>query len=98
MKTSRTPCHGQQWGDDGSFFEVDASGRLSFRSAPDYEAPGDRGGDNVYDVAVIVTDAGGLSGQRDVEVTVTQAVNDPEVKELTLTDAGGGVGRFDSVI
>ncbi len=82
----------QSWsagGDDGSLFEVDASGRLSFKSAPDYEAPGDLDGDNVYDVAVIVTDAGGLSGQRDVAVTVTPTASDPEIAELTLTDAGG---------
>ena len=69
-------------GDDGSLFEVDASGRLSFKSAPSYEAPGDLDGDNVYDVAVIVTDAGGLSDRRDVAVTVTPK---PMITDLTVT-------------
>ena len=43
-------------GADQSKFTIDASGVLTFVAAPDFEAPGDVGGDNVYDVAVQVSD------------------------------------------
>lgn len=43
-------------GDDASLFRIDsATGILSFKSAPDFEAPADRGTDNVYDVRVTVS-------------------------------------------
>ena len=39
--------------------------------SPDYEAPGDADGDNVYEVTVIATDSSGETGSIDVTVTVT---------------------------
>jgi hypothetical protein len=44
-------------GADDALFTIDsASGALSFSAAPDFEAPGDSGSDNVYDVQVQVSD------------------------------------------
>ena len=43
-------------GDDKELFSITAGGALSFAAAPDFEAPGDAGTDNVYDVAVQVSD------------------------------------------
>ena len=56
-------------------------GQLTFKEAPNYEAPADANGDNVYMVTVVVTDAGiegkgKLSAERDVVVTVDN-VNEP---------------------
>ena len=45
-------------------------GRLTFREAPDYEAPTDSDRDNVYEVTVEVTDRGGSKATRDVTVHV----------------------------
>ena len=39
--------------------------------SPDYEAPGDADGDNIYEVTVIATDSSGETGSIDVTVTVT---------------------------
>ena len=62
-------------GVDQALFQIDPStGVLSFIAAPDFEAPGDIGVDNVYDVIVGATDAAG-SGQ-----TTTQAIT------VTVTD------------
>ena len=62
-------------GVDSARFEVSntsgVSTDLSFKSSPDYEARADRGGNNVYDVKVIVTDSDGQTASRDVAVTVT---------------------------
>ena len=54
-------------GDDADLFAIDAStGALSFVEAPDFEAPGDANGDNVFEVRVQATD--GIS-------PITQLVN-----------------------
>lgn len=62
-------------GADAGSFAVDAStGALSFIAAPDFEAPGDAGGDNVYDVILTASD-GTLSDSRAIAVTVTDVVD-----------------------
>ena len=62
-------------GADGDRFTIDAAtGVLSFRAAPDYEAPSDANANNVYDVTVQVSD-GSLTASQAIAVTVT-AVND----------------------
>ena len=44
-------------GADARLFAIDAAtGALSFVAAPDFEAPGDADGDNVYDVVVSASD------------------------------------------
>ena len=62
-------------GADAARFTIDeTTGVVSFREAPDFEAPGDADGDNVYDI--IVTAADGINETtQDVAITVTD-VND----------------------
>jgi len=61
-------------GADAALFTIDENtGVLSFITAPDYEAPADSGGDNVYDVMVQASNSAGTNGQT-IAVTVT---NDP---------------------
>ncbi|NIJ19346.1 Ca2+-binding RTX toxin-like protein [Sphingomonas naasensis] len=51
-------------GADAARFAIDAnSGALRFVAAPDFEAPGDAGGDNVYDVIVSASDGGFVDTQ-----------------------------------
>lgn len=58
-------------GADAGLFQIDAAtGALSFVAAPDFDAPADSDGDNVYDVEVSATD-GALSDSRSLSVTVT---------------------------
>ena len=57
-------------GADAELFAIDAAtGALSFRSAPDFEAPGDADGDNVYDVHVAASD-GSFTDTQSIAVTV----------------------------
>ena len=61
-------------GADASKFSIPETGAtrtLSFKANPDYESPGDSGGDNVYEVTVVVTDSKGNSDEQDVTVKVT---------------------------
>jgi len=47
-------------GADAALFEIDAeTGELTFKSAPDYETPADKNGDNTYEVKVKVSDGNG---------------------------------------
>ena len=57
-------------GADAALFTIDAAtGALSFLAAPDFEAPGDADGDNVYDVIVSASD-GSFTDTQAIAVTV----------------------------
>ncbi|HYG46331.1 MAG TPA: cadherin domain-containing protein [Allosphingosinicella sp.] len=72
-------------GADASRFTIDArNGVLRFLDAPNYEAPADSDGNNVYDVVVSVTD-GTFTDSQAVAVTVA---NLAEI--VTITSNGGG--------
>ena len=70
-------------GADRSFFSIDSRGRLSFASPLDFEARADFNRDNVYDITVVAADDGGLRGELDVAVTVTDVNEGPEVTGTT---------------
>ena len=58
-------------GGDGALFAIDAAtGALSFRAAPDFEAPGSADGSNTYTLTVTASDGGAPISQA-VTVTVT---------------------------
>jgi len=60
-------------GADKTFFGIDYnSGALAFIAAPDFEAPADADGDNVYQVAVSVSD-GNFSVPHEISVSVNPA-------------------------
>ena len=45
-------------GADDGLFSITLAGALKFNTAPNYEAPADAGGNNVYDICVQATDIG----------------------------------------
>ena len=59
------------FGTDSDDFEISDRGVLSFVTPPDYDAPADAGGDNVYRVTVTASDPAGQSDSIDVTVNVT---------------------------
>ena len=72
-------------GADSSKFSITdkgATGTLSFKEAPDYESPGDSGGNNVYEVTLVVTDSKSNSDEQEVTVKVTN-VEEPGTIELS---------------
>ena len=64
--------------DDGSF-DISGLGALTFKSAPNHEAPGDSGGDNDYGIAVVASNSGGYSDRLNVVITVTDVNEGPEI-------------------
>jgi hypothetical protein len=79
-------------GTDAALFVLNAeTGALSFVAAPDYEAPADADGDNVYEVIVSASD-GNLSDTQSLSITVGN-VNEAPV----VTSNGGGASATVSV-
>jgi Ca2+-binding RTX toxin-like protein/acid phosphatase family membrane protein YuiD len=70
-------------GADASRFSLDAnSGALSFVSAPDYEAPSDFDGDNIYELEITVSD-----GVHATTSAVTVSVTNADDNAPLLSDA-----------
>jgi len=70
-------------GTDAALFNINAAtGDVSFRTSPDFEAPADAGQNNIYDITVTAFDGSLSSLPRAVAITVT------DVKEATLGTQG----------
>ena len=64
-------------GTDASLFNINATtGAVSFKASPNYEAPTDAGGNNVYDVTVRASDGTNITTQA-VAITVTNVNEAP---------------------
>ena len=68
-------------GPDRSHFTIDERGQFSFRedSAPNFDAPGDVGGDNVYNVTIQARDDQFNTAGLPVTVTVTEVNEGPVI-------------------
>lgn len=79
-------------GDDGTLFQIDNNGILTFITAPDYEQPGDADANNQYQVEVTVTNQSGEESSRMLTISVGD-VDDtsipPESDWGTLPDDDG---------
>ena len=72
-------------GDDAGLFAIDATtGVLTFVAAPDFEAPADAGGDNVYSVTVSASD-GSHAATQDIAIMVADLNEAPRI-----TSGNGG--------
>ena len=65
-------------GTDRRDFVISADGVVTFVKTPNYEAPEDSGGNNVYEFSVVATDVQSGSSRRNVSVAVTVTVEDVE--------------------
>lgn len=89
-------------GADQALFAIDSgTGVLTFLVAPDFEDPQDAGANNVYNLTVTATNAGGATNQN-VAVTVTDVAEPPIVSPAAwhrfntgITVTGAGVSQWD---
>ncbi|MDB9492846.1 hypothetical protein PN478_20305, partial [Dolichospermum circinale CS-534/05] len=92
-------------GTDANLFNIN-NGVVTFKTAPNFEAPGDSGANNVYDINVIASD-GILNTTKAVAITVTNVNDDVQSStsytlnsseiELTLTGQGNINGTGNSL-
>jgi len=82
------PVYTLTGGADAALFAIDGtSGDLKFQTAPDFEAPGDSDGDNVYELTVQVADADGDTATQSIAVTVTNENETPVITPMVSTTA-----------
>ncbi|WP_265575880.1 beta strand repeat-containing protein [Bradyrhizobium sp. WBAH23] len=80
-------------GADSNKFSINATtGALAFLTAPNFEAPSDAGGNNVYDLTVQASDGNGGIDTQAIAVTVQNANEAP-----TITSNGAGTTAAISV-
>mgnify|MGYP000898471460 FL=1 len=66
-------------GEDAGLFEIDPkTGVLTFKTAPDFEAPGSKDGDNLYKVVVAVSDGKGGVTHAELSVCVKDVDERPK--------------------
>lgn len=76
-------------GADAGLFALGAT-NLAFLSAPDFEAPTDAGGDNIYDLTITADDGNGGSSDISLSVTISDVddTGDPDMGVRINGDAG----------
>ncbi|UPY39415.1 hypothetical protein LHU95_00615 [Sediminicoccus sp. KRV36] len=81
-------------GVDAALFNLNgATGEVTFKAAPNFEAPADAGANNVYDVTVAASDGTLSSAARAVAITVTNVNEVPSVTSAgTANFAENGTG------
>lgn len=79
-------------GADAALFQIATNGDLTFRTAPDFEAP--IGGDNVYDLFVTVTDTSFATDTQKITATVTDAV---EIIDTNVAAVLNGTAGADTI-
>ena len=57
---------------------------IKFNASPNFEAPADVGGNNVYDLTLTATDTAANSGTQAITITVTDVVDTSSFNSLTL--------------
>ena len=83
-------------GTDAALFTIDAAtGEVRFIEAPDFEAPGDADGDNVYDIVVTASD-GTISTDQAVAITVTDENDGTAFQRLLDNPEGASVADFEA--
>ncbi len=73
-------------GADAALFSITNGGALSFLSAPDFDAPLDAGGNNVYNVTLQVSD-GSATASLNLALTVTNVPDNFAVRRVTASSA-----------
>ena len=57
---------------------------IKFNASPDFEAPADIGGNNVYEITLTATDAAANAGTQSITITVTDVVDTSSFNSLAL--------------
>ena len=75
-------------GADAASFNIITSDSITvfirFKAPPDFEAPADVGGNNVYEIALTATDAATNAGTQSITITVTDVVDTSSFNSLAL--------------
>ncbi len=90
----------EEFSTDHDAFSIDASGNLSFATAPDFETPTDTEGDNEYNVLLEASDGVELTSQlvRVIVTDVNDVTNTAPTVNITIPSSGASVVQGSSMI
>lgn len=75
-------------GADASLFNISASDSVTalikFKTSPNFEAPTDVGGNNVYEITLTATDTAANAGTQSITITVTDVVDTSSFNSVAL--------------
>ena len=71
------------------YFSDSTTALIKFKASPDFEAPADNGGNNIYDLTLTATDTAGNAGTQAITITVGNLVDTSGFNSLAL--AGSAV-------
>ena len=92
-----SPAFSIAGGADAALFDIDATtGALTFKTAPDFEAPTDTDSDNVYEVVVEASD-GFLTDSQAITVEVTN-VSGPDIVGTKKKDKLNGTDEDETIL
>ena len=78
-------------GTDASLFDIFFSDNVTvfikFKTSPNFEAPSDNGGDNIYDLTITATDTAGNAGTQSITITVTDVVDTSSFNSRALASS-----------
>ncbi len=76
-------------GADAALFTISNSDTVTalikFKASPNYEAPSDSGGNNVYDLVLTATDSASNAGTQTITITVTDVVDTSSFNSFSLS-------------
>ncbi|MEK0196327.1 VCBS domain-containing protein, partial [Microcoleus anatoxicus] len=82
---------------DAALFNINSStGAVTFKASPNFEAPSDVGGNNVYDFSVVASD-GTLQTSKAVALTVTNVNEAPVVTSAATASVAENVSTSTAV-
>lgn len=75
-------------GADASLFDIyfsdNVTALIKFKTSPNFEAPADSGGNNIYDLIITATDAAGNSSTQSITILVTDVVETSSFNSFAL--------------
>ena len=78
-------------GSDAALFNIITSDSVTafirFKASPNFEAPADVGGNNVYEITLTATDTAANAGTQSITITVTDVVDTSAFNSLVLSGA-----------
>ena len=85
-------------GVDAALFNIEISDTVTvfirFKSSPNFEAPSDNGGNNVYDLVLTATDLASNAGTQTITITVTDVIDTSSFNSFALS----GSASFRTVV
>ena len=75
-------------GTDASLFDIffsdNVTASIKFKTSPNFEAPSDNGGNNIYDLTITATDAAGNANTQSITIAVTDVAETSSFNSLAL--------------